>query len=44
MANRFTSIVFGTVYSDRTVVVRLHKHFSYRLSTLYQHYHRSYVY
>jgi hypothetical protein len=34
MANRIISIVFGTVHSDRTVVVLLHKHFSYWLSTL----------
>jgi hypothetical protein len=31
---RFTSLVFGTVHSDRTLVVLLHKHFSSCLTTL----------
>jgi len=30
---KLTSIVFGTVHSDRTVVVLLHKHFSSWIST-----------
>ena len=33
---RLTSIVFGMVHSDRTVVVLIHKHFSSSLSTFFQ--------
>ena len=33
MANRLISTVFGTVYSDRIVVVVLHKHFNFFVIT-----------
>ena len=32
---RLTYIVFGTVHSDRTVIVLIHKHFSSSLSTFF---------
>ena len=34
-----TSYIFGTVHSDRTVVVLLHKYFLFRWSAFCQHYH-----